>query len=619
MISTMKKTTLAATLVACFGATAVAQSLPEPMISAARKAVLDNPEVQARWNGFKAATNEREVARGGFFPQLDLTGSVGRESRVAPQADYGTYNFNSAQITLNQMLFDGFFTSSETKRLGLAKLTRYYELTEIAETTALEALRAYIDVLRYRELVEAATQNYAEHKQSSLLVEERSKSGVGRGVDLEQANGRLALAEFNLLVELTNLHDVSARYLRVVGVKPPPSLPALPEGFKIGTMPPSVEVLMRDGLQNSPTLNAAVENALSYKVALETRKSPYMPRVDLRAYQSYESNTSGVIGSTRNNGIELLLSYNLYRGGADKARERQAIDQSEQARDLQAKACRDVRQTLSIAYSDVQSLNSQLGYQDQHRLSTEKSLQAYRQQFELGQRTLLDVLDSQNEFFEATRSYINSRHNQAVAQARTLAGMGQLVAALGVTRDDVPTAKDAGQERERIDPADLCPMDEVVVDSIEKIKAETVLPARVIRPVAAAIAKPAAVVAAVVPATKVRLAADALFDFDKAVLKSTGLASLDELVTRIKGVQIDVVIATGHTDSVGTDAYNNKLSLARAEAVKAYLVSKGIDVKRVRAIGKGESQPIADNKSAEGRSKNRRVDVEVVPATPAAQ
>jgi len=193
------------------------------------------------------------------------------------------------------------------------------------------------------------------------------------------------------------------------------------------------------------------------------------------------------------------------------------------------------------------------------------------------------------------------------------------VAALGVTRDDVPTAKDAGQERERIDPADLCPMDEVVVDSIEKIKAETVLPARVIRPVAAAIAKPAAVVAAVVPATKVRLAADALFDFDKAVLKSTGLASLDELVTRIKGVQIDVVIATGHTDSVGTDAYNNKLSLARAESVKAYLVSKGVDVKRVRAIGKGESQPIADNESADGRSKNRRVDVEVVPATPAAQ
>jgi adhesin transport system outer membrane protein len=377
-------------------------------------------------------------------------------------------------------------------------------------------------------------------------------------------------------------------------------------------MPASTTALMRDGLQGSPTLNAAVENVRAYKTAIESAKAAYLPRVDFRAYASNESNTGGIIGATRTNGIELVLNYNLYRGGSDKARERQAVDQKEQARDLQEKACRDVRQTLSIAYSDVRSLNEQLRYMDQHRLSTEKSREAYRQQFDIGQRTLLDLLDSQNEYFEATRSYINARYNQAAAQARTLAGMGQLVATLGVPRENLPSAQDAGQDRAGIDPAELCPLDETAVDTLEKIKSEVVLPQR---------ARPAAPAPAPAPApvaTKVNLAADTLFDFDKSVLKVGGVAKLDELVAKIKGMELDVVIATGHTDSVGSDAYNQRLSLARAEAVKAYLVSNGVDVKRVQTVGKGESEPIADNASAEGRAKNRRVEVTVKPlAAPA--
>ena len=606
MITKTKLSSLAMAVLAALGAQA--QGLPEPMVQAARKAVVSNPEVQARWHGFKAAGNERDVARGGFFPQLDLTASVGRESRVSPaRPGGGSYNFNAAQLTLNQMLFDGLFTPNEVKRLGYAKLTRYYELAEVSETAALEAVRAYADVVRYRELVDAATQNYVEHKQTTGQVEERANAGVGRRVDVEQASGRLALAESNLLTELTNLHDVSARYLRIVGEKPPASLPPLPEPFKLGTLPASTDILMRDGLQGSPTLKAAVENVRAYNTAIASRQAAYMPRVDLRAYASRDNDTGGIPGNTRVNGVELVLNYNLFRGGADSARVRQAVDQKEQARALQEKACHDVRQTLSIAYSDVRVLNEQQRYLDQHRLSTEKSREAYRQQFDIGQRTLLDLLDSQNEYFEATRAYINARHNQATAQARTLAGMGQLVAALGVNRADVPNVQDAGQDRSGIDPAELCPLEESVVATLDQIKAQTVIPprARAAAPLAAAAPAPA-------PApTKVSLAADALFDFDKFELKAAGQSKLDSLLENIKGGQLDVVIAVGHTDSVGSEAYNNRLSLARAESVKAYLVSKGVDVKRVRAVGKGEGQPVADNATKEGRAQNRRVDVEV--------
>jgi OOP family OmpA-OmpF porin len=113
-------------------------------------------------------------------------------------------------------------------------------------------------------------------------------------------------------------------------------------------------------------------------------------------------------------------------------------------------------------------------------------------------------------------------------------------------------------------------------------------------------------------AEKVTLAADVLFDFDKAVLKNEGKSKLDDLATKVKAINLEVVIAIGHTDSIGADAYNQKLSVRRAESVKAYLVSKGVAPNRIYTEGKGEKQPVASNKTADGRQKNRRVEIEVI-------
>ncbi len=136
------------------------------------------------------------------------------------------------------------------------------------------------------------------------------------------------------------------------------------------------------------------------------------------------------------------------------------------------------------------------------------------------------------------------------------------------------------------------------------------------RPGAAPAPAPRPAAPAAPTSEKVTFAADAFFDFNKAVLKPEGKAKLDDLAGKLKGITLEVIIAVGHTDSVGSDAYNQKLSVKRAESVKAYLVSKGIEANRIYTEGKGEKQPTADNKTAEGRAKNRRVEIEVVGTRP---
>jgi OOP family OmpA-OmpF porin len=150
---------------------------------------------------------------------------------------------------------------------------------------------------------------------------------------------------------------------------------------------------------------------------------------------------------------------------------------------------------------------------------------------------------------------------------------------------------------------------------VAKPAAPMAAPAPAAAPMAAPAAAPAAaavVAPAPAAASKVTYAADAFFDFDKAVLKPAGKAKLDDLIGKVKGINLEVIIAVGHTDSTGSNAYNQKLSVKRAESVKAYLVSKGIEKSRVYTEGKGEAQPVADNKTRDGRAKNRRVEIEVV-------
>lgn len=439
------------------------QERPLSLRDAVQLAVVNNPEVLQQWHAVRAAEGEREAARGGLYPRVDLSVGTGPERRSSIN---GGYNRTNGSLTLSQLLYDGFATADEVRRLDHSARVRVFELMAASENVALEAARAYLDVLRYRELVRLAEDNFVEHRAVYAQTDQRVKARVARAVDLEQITGRLALAEANLLIETANLHDTTARFQRVVGRLPTRDMP-VPPLFAQG-LPGDVSSALAQTSQANASVLAAIESVRAASAALDVRESAYKPRVDLQLRRDQGRNVSGVDGSTHATVAEVVLNWNLFNGFSDRARERQFAEQLNAARDVRDKTCRDTRQTTMIAYNDVVKLREQLDYLQLHESSLARALTAYRLQFQIGQRSLLDLLDTENERFQARRALVNAQHELAIAHVRTQAGIGNLLRALEVSSRGSRMDGDLRSWAAGNDAAQQCPPEAVAMVTIDK-------------------------------------------------------------------------------------------------------------------------------------------------------
>ena len=464
----MMKSRLTALALACMALTTshAQTTAPGSLASAAQIAISNNPDVTARLNALRASVNEVDVARGGYLPRVDLSASVGRDRDRITSRNPSSEGLSRSGLALsaNQMLWDGQATQKEVERLGHAHATRYFEFLSATEDTALEAARAYIDVQRYRKLVSLAEDNYVQHRYAFDQLQSKFKAGVGRGVDSEQANARLALADSNLTTEVANLHDVSARYLRIVGEAPKPKQAAT-SGLDKGILATNSDTV-NQALAKNASISAAVENLRAAQSQSTSKESAYQPKVEARIRSGVGKNFDGVRDQKSDTAAELLLNWNLYNGGSDQARVRQYADLINQAADMRDKACRDVRQTAAIAHNDIHKLKDQLAALDRNVLAIEKARDAYRQQFDIGQRSLLDLLNAENELYTAKRSYSNAEADLQLAYARTQAAKHTLVATLGITRTEQGTADLVKDWQAASDAAQRCP-----VTSVESVSA----------------------------------------------------------------------------------------------------------------------------------------------------
>ncbi len=448
MIKTLLPRSLAiAFLLASGGVRAQTAAVPaaDAVRQAAQKAIAGNPELNARLSALRAASAAVDATRGGLYPRIDLEASVGRtDDRITTRNPEGqALSRNGAALSLTQLLWDANVVRSDITRLGHDKLVRWFELLDATETTALEAVRAHHDVVRQRNLVALAEDNYVQHRYASTQIGSRVRAGVGRGVDLEQANARLALAESNLSTESANLHDVTARYLRIVGELPPQRLAR--SGASAAGLPTSAGEAASLAVQTSPAVSASIESLRAARAAAQGRAgAAWQPRVEARIRTGAGRNFDGVPDQKRDTSAEVVLNWNLYNGGSDQARIRQAADLVNQAADQRDKTCRDTRQVAAIAFNDTRKLGDQLLALDRNVLAIEKARDAYRQQFDIGQRSLLDLLNAENELYTAKRAYANAEADLLVAQARSLAATQRLSSQLGLARADIGLARPEG-------------------------------------------------------------------------------------------------------------------------------------------------------------------------------
>lgn len=578
-------------LAICVGisASTAAANQQDTLLGVVQETLDSNPELQTQLNAFYASTEDRRQAFGGYLPSVDITTSIGQANRQYDNRS--DYSRNYAEIALTQMLFDGFKVRSALARAEHTSQARYFDLMDEAEQKTLEAAEAYLSVLRHRQLVKLAQTNVANHQRVQVHVNERAQRGVSNRADLNQINGRLSLARSNLITEVTNLQSVTARFQRLVGRLPAQELEAVE--LPADLLPTELEPVLETVYANNPGLYAAFANTRAAEAALSEAKSTRYPTLELGLRHGIYKNNNSFDNRTDpdsygdENIIELRTRYNLYRGGSDRAAERAAYHRINQAESLRDKACVDLRQTATISYAETLHLKEKLISLASHRDDAANVVVAYREQFDIGRRSLLDVLDSENEMFQAERAYVNGYYDLQINQLYTLRSMGRLMDTLTPEAEMSP---DLGSFNVTPSPFSnrYCSVDPAAVLEVESYLA----------PLKAQ--------------ETVGLSGDALFDTGSAQLRPTALAGLESFAQQLLAEgTASMINIVGHTDSTGSAATNRELSLARAIAVRDFLVEKGVDSTILAVSGIGSDQPIASNATAEGRSQNRRVELHV--------
>ena len=406
----------------------------ETLVDAVKQALSNFPEMRAAAANRNALTESAAQARSAWLPTIDAT--LGRGSERSSNASTRilgsdqTLPRREAEINLSQLIFDGGVTSGQVRRTEARAQGAGEQEAGTAETTAGRAAQAYVEVMRLRGLLQLARDNVSRHEQTLDLVSKLAESGRGRGADTQQTEARLAFAQSSLTQLRGQSAQAEAAYRHLVGQAPGP---LVEPGEFAAKLPASIDAAIAQMSDSHPAVRAAMRELEAAQADRESaRGRSVSPRLALELGGSANHDLDGVRGLSGDSFAMLRLRYNLFRGGADEARIRETEARMDEALAHLAKAKNDTQRDLRQAWDILAEDRARLPQLGRYVAATSDVVGAYRAQFSIGQRTMLDVLNAENELFTAKSSLYSGLSAITSGELRVLAAMGRLLDALGL-------------------------------------------------------------------------------------------------------------------------------------------------------------------------------------------
>lgn len=399
---------------------------------AVSQTIQTNPDILIDANHKLSIDEAVKQAKGGYYPKVDLNLGIGREwsenisTRLNPGGDATLWRRESG-LTLSQLLYDGSATSSEVSRQQSRLSSASRKVMGTSEQIGLKAIEAYLDVLRREELLKLAQDNLAAHDRTYGQIKTRSEGGIGRKADLEQAQARFSLSQANVASAEANLRESNITYNRVVGTMPN----ALVKPVAIEA-PANVDDALKVALDNNPILRSAMADIEAAQAQKSAAESLLKPRVNLELGTGWNRDEDGINFKNNDAYAMIRMRYNLYHGGADAARISEATIQTQEATEVMHRTQRQVEESLRLSWNSLLTAQDRLPKLRDTVDAAERTRDAYIKQFNIGQRTLLDLLDSENELYTDRSNYIEAQYIDLFSRYRLMADTGRLLETLGV-------------------------------------------------------------------------------------------------------------------------------------------------------------------------------------------
>ncbi|HAT7786275.1 TPA: TolC family outer membrane protein [Legionella pneumophila] len=403
----------------------------DTLYEAVQYGMIANPDILLNTAKGLSAKQAIDKAKGGLYPSIDVTGGFGRQRSVNPTSaaiddtPSTTLNIVESAVELRQRLFAGGGIINEVKRNQYLTQAQKWKTQGIAEDLALEITKNYFAVLLHERLYAYSIENLKAHKAVFKMIKERATAGITRAAEVDQANARLALAEANKISALADLQEVKINYAKTVG-KWPENL-QMPRVPARNSLPNNLARIIEKGLDNHPTVKSSYADIKEAKAQYDVARAAYYPEVNLVLNSSKNKNLGGLIGPNDSDTVAVRMNYNAFRGGADAARIRETAYQVQEAYETKNRTLLELKETIRLAWNAYVASALRIQPLKQHVTASRKTRTAYQDEFKVGKRTLLDLLDSQNEYYQSQIELARAENDEILSRYRILNGMGCLL------------------------------------------------------------------------------------------------------------------------------------------------------------------------------------------------